>query len=459
MHYDKTCGCTQGLLLADYLKALLTGDNLPGDLAAQAATSPLLRAAINGNRARRHHLRQRVRQGRGQRHRRRRRPERLPVADAGASARAAGRPVKPNAPPPPVSSPDYGLSMFLWGQPTTTDRDLKIASGANFHWQKTLFQWRHDRGQGQGRLRLDRGRPRRQGQHGQRHQDHRPHRLPARLGAQGPGAQRPARQLPGLRRLHLGLRHALSPRLAVRHGRRDRGLERSQPQSRVGQPAHQPAAGGRLRPLPDAGVPGRPRGPAQHRHHHRRPVADGREDRRRLGRRRVPAVAVRRGSQGRRELRRPGRPRQHPGARGRRRAQLAAGLPATPASTSAASSSCATSRSKPATPTARSGCSSSAGRPTRSTPTSPGSPSPKTRRRTTSSRRSSTPRQHWSPWIGVMTLWTLADPTWTPADEKYWWAIDESRRHAARGAERGQDRTSGRGRSSTTSANQDGSPR
>ena len=23
-----------------------------------------------------------------------------------------------------------------------------------------------------------------------------------------------------------------------------------------------------------------------------------------------------------------------------------------------------------------------------------------------------------------MTLWTLADPTWTPADEKYWWAID-----------------------------------
>ena len=33
-------------------------------------------------------------------------------------------------------------------------------------------------------------------------------------------------------------------------------------------------------------------------------------------------------------------------------------------------------------------------------------------------------RQHWSPWIGVMTVWTLADPTWTPADEKYWWAID-----------------------------------
>ena len=48
MHYDTTCGCTQGLLLADYLKALLTGVNLPADLAAQAVDSPLLYAAING---------------------------------------------------------------------------------------------------------------------------------------------------------------------------------------------------------------------------------------------------------------------------------------------------------------------------------------------------------------------------------------------------------------------------
>ena len=33
-------------------------------------------------------------------------------------------------------------------------------------------------------------------------------------------------------------------------------------------------------------------------------------------------------------------------------------------------------------------------------------------------------RQHWAPWIGVMTVWTLSHPSWTPADEKYWWAID-----------------------------------
>ena len=39
MHYDKGCGCTQGLLLADYLKSVITGQNLPTDLAAQVQTS------------------------------------------------------------------------------------------------------------------------------------------------------------------------------------------------------------------------------------------------------------------------------------------------------------------------------------------------------------------------------------------------------------------------------------
>jgi hypothetical protein len=39
MHYDKGCGCTQGLLLADYLKSVITNQNLPTDLAAQVQTS------------------------------------------------------------------------------------------------------------------------------------------------------------------------------------------------------------------------------------------------------------------------------------------------------------------------------------------------------------------------------------------------------------------------------------
>jgi hypothetical protein len=39
IHYDKGCGCTQGLLLADYLKSVITGQNLPADLASQVQTS------------------------------------------------------------------------------------------------------------------------------------------------------------------------------------------------------------------------------------------------------------------------------------------------------------------------------------------------------------------------------------------------------------------------------------
>jgi hypothetical protein len=42
MHYDAGCNCTHGLLLADYLKALLLNQNLPLDLAADARGSTLL---------------------------------------------------------------------------------------------------------------------------------------------------------------------------------------------------------------------------------------------------------------------------------------------------------------------------------------------------------------------------------------------------------------------------------
>jgi hypothetical protein len=41
MHFDATTGVTRGILLADYLKGLLRDADLPPDLRAQAATSPL----------------------------------------------------------------------------------------------------------------------------------------------------------------------------------------------------------------------------------------------------------------------------------------------------------------------------------------------------------------------------------------------------------------------------------
>ncbi len=34
-------------------------------------------------------------------------------------------------------------------------------------------------------------------------------------------------------------------------------------------------------------------------------------------------------------------------------------------------------------------------------------------------------KQHWAPWIGVMSLIYMANPDWAKSDEKFWWAIDE----------------------------------
>ena len=39
MHFRTECGCTEGILVGDYLKAVLTGRDLPGDLAAEMAGS------------------------------------------------------------------------------------------------------------------------------------------------------------------------------------------------------------------------------------------------------------------------------------------------------------------------------------------------------------------------------------------------------------------------------------
>lgn len=35
-------------------------------------------------------------------------------------------------------------------------------------------------------------------------------------------------------------------------------------------------------------------------------------------------------------------------------------------------------------------------------------------------------REHWSPWVGLMVVVYLADPSWTPEDEQFWWAINEA---------------------------------
>ena len=58
----------------------------------------------------------------------------------------------PSAPPARVASPDYGLHVFVWGHAQTTDRDLKLASDAGARWQKSLFQWRLIEKDGKGQF-------------------------------------------------------------------------------------------------------------------------------------------------------------------------------------------------------------------------------------------------------------------------------------------------------------------
>ena len=297
MHYDKACGCTQGLLLADYLKALITGENLPADLATQAASSPLLRAATpSGTAPERHRVRQRLRSRRWQRRR--------PAQPAMLAAAAAAEPVRP-APPParhdrqpaaPVSEPRLRHEHVPVGQPDDhrarpedrQRRQLRLAEDA-------LPVARRSRRKGKGKFdwtEADRI-VKASKQAGVK--------IIARLDFQPAWARKdgalngPPDNYQDFCGLRLGVRHALRTGSAIGTGRRDRDLERGQPGPRVGHAADQPAAGRRLRAAADAA----PTGPPKTANPQIIVITAGLsptgvKTSRGLRRRRVPAVAVRR---------------------------------------------------------------------------------------------------------------------------------------------------------------------
>ena len=47
------------------------------------------------------------------------------------------------------------MNVFIWGNANTTDRDLKKLTDAGFGWQKTLFQWRYIEPQQKGKFDWD----------------------------------------------------------------------------------------------------------------------------------------------------------------------------------------------------------------------------------------------------------------------------------------------------------------
>jgi polysaccharide biosynthesis protein PslG len=127
LHYDATTGFTGGILLGDAFKSVLRGSPTPADLAAQAASSPFWAQydpTKPGALAR---------------------PEALVASDLGGAFGDSSVPAGPS--PSPVGagktpSPDYGASIFIWGAPGTTARDLGKLREGGMRWQKTLFQWR-----------------------------------------------------------------------------------------------------------------------------------------------------------------------------------------------------------------------------------------------------------------------------------------------------------------------------
>ncbi|HEV2123573.1 MAG TPA: cellulase family glycosylhydrolase, partial [Chloroflexota bacterium] len=129
MHYDAASGATQGLLLADYLKAILTGLNLPPDLKDQARASRFYRQ-YNPSRS------QSVD-----------RPYLLAGTDMtnafvpdipGAAPQVSTEPRLP-APPYDPARLGHGMAVHLWWQ--DQHREVNLVKDAGFGWIAQQIRW------------------------------------------------------------------------------------------------------------------------------------------------------------------------------------------------------------------------------------------------------------------------------------------------------------------------------
>jgi hypothetical protein len=79
-----------------------------------------------------------------------------PPTPAPTSAPASPKPSSASAPTPAplvggqVPSTDPAIHVFLWGNASTTARDLQLAKDGGFHWVKQRFEWRNIEGKDKG---------------------------------------------------------------------------------------------------------------------------------------------------------------------------------------------------------------------------------------------------------------------------------------------------------------------
>ena len=84
------------------------------------------------------------------------------AAPTSTSAAVGAMPTQPPSDPPvrpgmgsrrlPMRSPDYGMQAFLWWRPETAHRDLGMIRDAGFTWVKQTFGWRDIEGAGKGQF-------------------------------------------------------------------------------------------------------------------------------------------------------------------------------------------------------------------------------------------------------------------------------------------------------------------
>jgi hypothetical protein len=118
MHFDANSGLTQGLLMADFFRSIITGENLPADLAAQAAGSPFFHQFNNDRPLGLN------------------RPELLPVTDMHDAFTSE---VPPTPPESGTTGIRYGMQAQMFGQPQ--DRVIAALYAAGFRWLKQQVRW------------------------------------------------------------------------------------------------------------------------------------------------------------------------------------------------------------------------------------------------------------------------------------------------------------------------------
>ena len=186
----------------------------------------------------------------------RRRPRR--PTGAASTATFAGAPLQ-------APSPDYGVSVFVWGEQAATARTIDQVKDLGFNWVRQLFQWRDIEGADKGQFdwaEADRV---------VKAANDAGVKIIARLDFAPDWTQAhavpngPPDDIERLRRLRQRLRQPLRSELVAgrRPCGRHRGLERAEPGPRVGRQARQPGPGGRSTSTCCAPPTRRPRPPTR----------------------------------------------------------------------------------------------------------------------------------------------------------------------------------------------------